>query len=277
MAMNPIISVYIPTYNRLPLLKRAVESVRRQTLTGFEVLIVDDGSTDGTLSYLEELSSSDDRFIVLDKNGRSKGACSSRNLAIDSAKGVFVTGLDDDDWFHPRRLEFMLRRWDNKFSAITSNYYSVYDVGQRRSSYISRIIRPSDIFYGNFVGNQVFTLRDRILAVGGFDEQLAASQDYDLWIRLINRFGSIYRCKEPLYYMDCSLNRTRISNSSARDRGTEQMLLKYGKLMSPQQLAIRNRIRSDWISLPLKKKIIKSLSFGPRFFFERMRAKIGFG
>ena len=275
--MKPKISIYLPTYNRLSLLKRAVESLKNQTFAKFEVLIVDDGSTDGTLHYLQELSSSDSRFIVVEKKGRARGACVSRNLAIESARGVFITGLDDDDWFHPRRLEYFLQRWDGRFSAIASNHYSICDDRQQRNSYSNRIIRSEDIFYGNFVGNQVFTLRDRILAVGGFDEQLTASQDYDLWIRLITTFGPIFRYREPLYYMDCSLSRVRISNSAARDRGTEQILIKYGGLMSSQQLAIRDRIRSGWISLPLGMKIIKSFSFGSRFYWERIRAKLGLG
>ena len=275
--VKPVISVYLPTYNRLSLLKRAVESLKIQTFTKFEVLIVDDGSTDGTLYYLDELSLSDRRFVVVEKKGRARGACGSRNLAIESARGVFVTGLDDDDWFHQKRLEYLLQRWDDKFSAITSNHYSVFEARQQRNSYSNRVIRSNDIFYGNLVGNQIFTLRDRILAVGGFDEQLAASQDYDLWIRLITTFGPIYRCRQPLYYMDCSLNRVRISNSPARDRGTEQILIKYGGVMSSQQIAIRNRIRSGWITLPLPIKIIKSFNFGPRFFWERVRAKLGLG
>lgn len=272
--MNPDVSVYIPTYNRMPLLKRALESLRKQTFEKFEALIVDDGSSDGTLGYLEDLSSSDDRFIVVEKKGQPRGACISRNIAVASARGTYVTGLDDDDWFHPKRLEFLLQRWDGGYSAITTNHYSVEGHRNRRSSFVSRSINLSDMLLGNLVGNQVFTLRERILSVGGFDEQLAASQDYDLWIRLIDKYGPVRRYSRPLYFMDCSPGRVRISTSAARDHGTDQIIRKYGEVMTDQQLAIRSRVRSDWQSLPIRKKLIKSLRFGPRFYIERVRARL---
>ena len=90
--MEPLISVYIPTYNRLELLKRAVQSVQNQTYKNFEIIIVDDNSSDGTQDFLVGLAKVDSRirYFFKDKNS---GACVSRNIAINLAQGELITGL----------------------------------------------------------------------------------------------------------------------------------------------------------------------------------------
>lgn len=100
---NPLVTVYIPTFNRVELLKRAVESVRQQTYQNLEIIIVDDCSNDNTHGYLEEITKRDSRirYFIKEKNS---GACVSRNIAIDNAKGEFITGLDDDDYFLKNRI-----------------------------------------------------------------------------------------------------------------------------------------------------------------------------
>lgn len=93
----PLVSVYIPTYNRLNLLKRAVNSVLAQDYLNIELLIVDDGSKDGTADYLKRLSLLDERVKFL-LNEKNYGACICRNKAIDISSGELITGLDDDDY-----------------------------------------------------------------------------------------------------------------------------------------------------------------------------------
>ena len=92
---QPLVSVWIPTYNRLPLLKRAVESVKKQTYKNIEIFIVDNGSTDGTVEYLKQLAGENEniRFHSFAKN---EGACRARNYAIQHSQGEYATGLDDD-------------------------------------------------------------------------------------------------------------------------------------------------------------------------------------
>ena len=99
---KPLITVYIPTHNRSILLKRAVDSVLRQTYENFEIIICDDGSSDNTADYLVDLASRDHRVKFI-RNNEPKGACFSRNRCIELAKGEFITGLDDDDEFVENR------------------------------------------------------------------------------------------------------------------------------------------------------------------------------
>ncbi|HBM8534493.1 TPA: glycosyltransferase family 2 protein, partial [Escherichia coli] len=109
--MKELVTVYIPTFNRVELLKRAVNSVLRQTYKNIEVIIVDDASTDGTHNYLELISRKDNRVKYFIKQERS-GACISRNIAIQNATGKYITGLDDDDYFLDTRIEDFVRQWE---------------------------------------------------------------------------------------------------------------------------------------------------------------------
>ena len=110
--MNPpTVSVIIPTYNRAALLPRALDSVLAQTFTDWEIVLVDDGSTDATpqlaASYAERLR---ERFIYLPQENR--GCCTARNRGIDACSGRFVAFLDSDDEFAPTKLERQLALFD---------------------------------------------------------------------------------------------------------------------------------------------------------------------
>ena len=90
---SPLVSIYIPTYNRLDILKRAIRSVLDQSYAKLELIVVDDCSTDSTNEYLEDLSKRDFRLVHL-RNSDNQGACVSRNRAIEYARGEFITGLE---------------------------------------------------------------------------------------------------------------------------------------------------------------------------------------
>jgi glycosyltransferase involved in cell wall biosynthesis len=275
--MLPKISVYLTTYNRLPLLKRAVASLKAQSFKQFEVIIVDDGSQDGSKDFISKLTKEDKRFVSFAKTGNHRGACSSRNQAIKASRSELITGLDDDDWFHPHRLDYLYRNWNPMYSCMSTNWYNAKDAVLRRSSLIARRVNLEDILYGNYLGSQVLTLRSRVLGVGGFDERLEASQDYDLWIRLIEKYGPALRLRKSLYYMDASNARQRISNTISRDNGTKQFIEKYANIMTSCQLASRLRLVSSSGRDPLPKRILDLGALGPRYAVEAIRRRLLLG
>ena len=110
--MNPTISIIIPVYNQEKYLSRCLDSVFAQTFTDFEVICVNDHSTDSTAEILKEYSEKDSRIVAFENP--DKGVCSARNFGIDNAKGEYIGFVDSDDFIQPQMYEFLYR-------AITEN------------------------------------------------------------------------------------------------------------------------------------------------------------
>ncbi len=232
MNSKPLVSAIITTKNRADLLPRAIESVLKQTYQNLEIIVVDDGSSDQTPAVIAEYQK--ENVIILIRNEKSVGACRARNQGIERAQGEFVAGLDDDDQWHPERISILLQSYDDSFACITSN-------DRRITSNRSVIWRKKkqitldDLLYSNSVGNQVLAKKQRILDVGGFDESLRAAQDYDLWIRLCEKFGPIKVVQKPLQNIYNETSADRISNPKSQLHGYLSVYKKHKSKMSRDQ------------------------------------------
>lgn len=202
---DPLVTVYIPTYNRVELLERAVNSVLEQTYKHIEIIVVDDNSNDNTHEYLKYISSKDSRIRYFIKEENS-GACVSRNIGILNAKGDFITGLDDDDYFRNDRLELFLNKW-NKKSKKTKILYSLYarknPNGSIRSiKTINKInlknkIKMNDLLYFFYTGNQIFTTTE-LMRSNLFDPKMPAWQDFECFYRFLKN----KKCFAELVYAE---------------------------------------------------------------------------
>lgn len=209
---QPLVSAILTTHNRAELLPRALDSVLVQTYENMEVVVVDDGSDDDTPEVIEQYSQ---EFPIKSiRIEESVGACRARNKGIEQASGIFVAGLDDDDKWHEDRIKELVVAYSEEYACVTSDTIMVYPkkeaVWKKK-----KVIDLETLLYTNQVGNQVMVRRDRLLEVGGFDPNLAAAQDYDLWIRLSKKYGPIRNVQKPLQtiYMDHSQD--RITDQSA--------------------------------------------------------------
>lgn len=210
----PLISVYIPTHNRLQLLKRAIKSVQAQTYPNIEILVCDDASTDGTDNYILEIMNSDSRIKYL-KNTIPEGACAARNRGIFEANGIFITGLDDDDEFTPDRLNFLFNNWNNEYSFICCNFIDVYSHKNSKKFYPDSNFLGDyrDLLFENKCSNQVFTLTERLQGVSGFDVRAKRLQDWDTWLRLSYKYGKFKRFGDVKYIMHHDTTVPRVSNA----------------------------------------------------------------
>jgi glycosyltransferase involved in cell wall biosynthesis len=229
--MNNLVSIYIPTKNRIGLLQRAIGSVLAQTYRPIELIIVSDGSTDGTCDYVRALRA--DIEIKLIHNEQSAGACAARNQALELARGEFVTGLDDDDMFLPHRIARFVSEWQRRehnqehFSCLFDR--RIIDQGQQvMLCNLDSMVTLAQIVSENAIGNQVFTTRQRMLAAGGFDTAMPAWQDWEMWVRLLQRDGPAYNIGANSYVMDVSHEFERITLKSA-DKIKQAARLFYGK------------------------------------------------
>ncbi|MDP1613829.1 MAG: glycosyltransferase [Sulfuritalea sp.] len=193
---GPLVSVYIPTRNRVELLTRAVRSVLRQDYGPIEILVVDDSSEDGTGQRVAELAAEcmPGKHVVYFRQPAPAGASAARNRALAAAQGELVTGLDDDDHFLSDRVSRLVAAFDPaRCSFVFDGYVRETHLAggrtRRTAIHLDRPARLLALLKRNIVGNQVLTLTSRLRDVGGFDERLPAWQDYDLWIRMVKAFG----------------------------------------------------------------------------------------
>ncbi|MBN8133420.1 glycosyltransferase [Vibrio vulnificus] len=210
----PKVSVYIPTYNRSELLKRAVISVFKQSYKYIEVVVCSDNSSDDTEEVISSLKQVyGDRLTYL-KNTENQGACYTRNRAIGACSGDYVTGLDDDDYFEKDRISKLVRYSIENPNAIVFTGKKVFLNGKLKSyRYNKKFIKYSELLKENTVGNQVFAPRSYFLSVNGFDNNLPAWQDYDLWLRMAKKYGRIDYLNDCSYIMDISHEHERISTN----------------------------------------------------------------
>ena len=113
----PLVTVYIPTRNRLELLLRAIQSCLAQSFADFEIIVVDDASDQSIRGQIAAIADLDPRIKVMQLDV-PQGACAARNLAISHATGKYLTGLDDDDEFMPQRLQQLLDSRYQQFGAV---------------------------------------------------------------------------------------------------------------------------------------------------------------
>ncbi len=186
--MKPEVSVIIPTYNRCAMVAEAVASVMAQRRVAFELIIVDDGSTDGTIERLRKRFA--DGFIAAADASR-RGPAAARNHGVAIARAEFVAFLDSDDLWMPDKLERQLAFMrQHPGCAIAQTQELWLRKGRRVNPGRRHRKRPGDLFVDSLrtcliSPSAVMMRRDLFDAVGGFDERLAACEDYDLWLRLL--------------------------------------------------------------------------------------------
>lgn len=193
-----MITAYIITHNRCDLLKKAILSVLNQTKAVSELIIIDDSSTDDTETVIASFKEGSAVPIVYYKFSVNVGSCLARNKAIELAKYEFIAGLDDDDEWTSNRMEKLSSEYDTDLSFVTSRNRIISPKNKRHTTYSPKLVCLKDILSLNYTGNQLFTETYKLRAINGFDESLKSAQDYDLNLRLIERFGCAKVLKEPL-------------------------------------------------------------------------------
>lgn len=192
------VSVIIPTYNRGWTIGEAVDSVLAQDYRDFELIIVDDGSTDNTPEVLDAY-----RGTIKVFRQENKGVSAARNRGIAEASGRFIAFLDSDDLWLPQKLSRQVEFFNTTPDALICQTEEVWIRSGVRVNPKKRHQKPSGmIFEPSLVlclvsPSAVMIRRSLLEIVGNFDETLPACEDYDLWLRISCRFP-VYRIDTPL-------------------------------------------------------------------------------
>jgi glycosyltransferase involved in cell wall biosynthesis len=183
--MVPLVSVIIPTYNRAGLVLEAVASVAAQTFRDFEILVVDDGSTDATPEVLASLEG-----VRVLRHACRRGVAAARNLGAVEALGEWLAFLDSDDLWLPEKLAWQMAYLADQPGLLLCQTDETWvRGGVRVNKPVSHRKVAGNIFLLSLqrcmVSPSAVVLHRRLLSDhGGFDEKLPAAEDYDLWLRL---------------------------------------------------------------------------------------------
>lgn len=185
---DSLVSIIIPTHNRVISLERAIASCLAQTYTNLEILVVDDASTPPAVESISELYRNHAQ-ITWSQNEANRGAPFSRNVGLQKSKGDFICFLDDDDELYPdkiaRQVEYLADTNDTVFGVthdVQDERFGEKMIIQNRQNHPS--YRSFLRGFANTGTEAVLYKRACLLEVGGFDETLPSSQEYDLLIRL---------------------------------------------------------------------------------------------
>lgn len=197
----PVVTVVIPTYNRAHLVGRALRSALNQTFGSFEVVVVDDASSDDTVQVLESHADPRIRVMRLEQN---RGGAAARNVGIEAARAPWVAFLDSDDEWLPGMLEALVaRRRDASDPGVSAVYCSCWQQreGFAREAPTMQMPGDGDIFDRMLVlgrrplsMSQCMIRRSALIEVGGFDVSLPSGQDVDIWLRIAaagHRFAAV--------------------------------------------------------------------------------------
>ena len=243
--MSPAVSVIIPTYNRSALLRKTIQSVLNQTFQDYEIIVVNNSSTDNTVEMIESLK--DSRISVL---GIENGGviAKSRNLGLRSAQGKYIAFLDDDDMWVPEKLEKQVDYLDKhpQYHLIYSEVWRIDENDIRHELMrINRTIKEGnlaiELLKGNFIPQLTVMMRRELLDTLGFfneDPGFRTIEDYEYWLKMSfdHKIGFI---GEPL-----GLYRV---HSSGASKGTGEAML--------TQKVLRGVIKKN-PDTPYKEKII---------------------
>ena len=196
---SPLVSVVMPVYNAQATMRRSIESVLRQSHDDLELILIDDGSKDGSPSIMDEYAGKDPRVIAIHQaNG---GVAAARNRGLRAARGSHVAFLDSDDWWTPDKLSVQLAHMRRSGARVC---YTAYQRVAEDGRVLGTVVPPVSVDYAgmlhsNRIGN-LTGIYARSLGEAAF--QKTGHEDYVFWLDRVRRAGHAERVPEtrPLAY-----------------------------------------------------------------------------
>lgn len=231
--MNPVVSVIIPNYNSEFYIEKAIRSVLEQSLKDFELLVIDDCSTDSSLEIIQKIaeSHSNIKLIALPQNA---GVARARNVGLENAKGKYIVFMDSDDLMMGDRLKDTVEIFeeDQEINMVFGSYIAIDEAGEflNRELFFPDYLNNDNILLHELKRNYLWTglgaIRREIAEKYRFDETLPSSEDYDYFLKLVYDGYQYYFHPKPIIQY-----RIHNNNSSAKMnkslKATQIILDKY--------------------------------------------------
>jgi glycosyltransferase involved in cell wall biosynthesis len=267
----PSVSIIVPTFNRAHLLGRAIQSLLNQTYQNFEVIVVDDCSSDNTEKLVKSFRDERIRYLRLDKH---EGSWVARNTGIKLARASYIAFQDSDDEWLPRKLERQMKEFEVASPNLGVVYSSYWLINKGEKTYypplIGVITTDGNIHRSllriNFVGTPTAVVKKECLdKVGGF-EKLPRLQEWDLWLRVSAQY-EFKHIDEPLvnaYTQSDSISCDRAALVVAR----KYVLAKYFNEISKE----RDVLKRHYFEIGTILCFERNVKEGRRYFFKAIRA-----
>jgi GT2 family glycosyltransferase len=218
-AQRPLISIIMPVYNGEKFIQEAIESVFAQTVHDFELIVVDDGSTDATLAILETYA---DRLTILRQ--QNSGHAAARNAAVRISRGQWIAMIDADDLWHADKLAQQLAVAGDAQVIYTAAFNFEDSSRVDTTTFADGNCHNGDVFdhllLDNFITHSsILMKRDAFLQAGGYDESLKTTCDWDLWLRMSAAGCRFQGTPAPLtHYRWRATSNSRNHDCTCRDR-----------------------------------------------------------
>lgn len=273
---TPVISIVIPTFNRAGMIHHAIDSVKSQNFEDWELIVVDDASTDTTEAVVKNLIKDDHRIKYL-KQTIKKGGCASRNEGIRNSRGNYIAFLDDDDRWHPEKLKL-------QYNEICTNsdaglIYCGFQYIDFKNNKVIRKVFPfykgdvsSILIRNNIIGSATPLIKKECFILAGlFDVELNSCQDWDMWIRIAQHYKINYVEK---ILADITLHGHQVStNLSSKIESRRIIINKYCHILKNnpailsyhyKKLAVLHALNHSQIQVIIN--LLKAISLYPQNF-----------
>lgn len=244
MSKNALVSVIIPCYNNESYITETIQSVLDQDYATFEILVVNDGSSDKSevviYNIIEQHPTYKIKYLYQDNAGPSK----ARNNGAKLASGKYLLFLDGDDKIHPSYLSKCLEILENNNSInivySDAEYFDALSGHWKLPNYdFERLLHENSIHISAVIRTKIFN------EVGGFDPNINFNEDWELWIRMTRYCNSVVKIKEPLFYY-----RKRANHSSLTDSHNNKIIAERSRLyIYTKHYELYRAIDYDFISL----------------------------
>lgn len=191
----PVFSIITPSYNSALYISDTITSVISQSYTDWEMIIVDDFSTDRSLDIIMDYSQQDSRIKII-RHSENSGVAIARNTAIEKAKGRYITFLDSDDQWLPHKLELQLEQFKKGADVVYSSYYRFFEDNTEKLVTVPEIIDYKNLLLGNCIGNLTGAYNADTL--GKFYQKEVGHEDYLMWLSIVKKSGYGVGLQVPL-------------------------------------------------------------------------------
>ena len=259
--MKPLITVYITNHNYQKYISKSITSVLNQNFKNFELIIIDDGSTDNSIKEIEKFTKKNKEIIFIKQ--KKKGLVASNNIAINIARGKYIMRLDADDWLDTNALKIM-------YSAINKNkdiamvfpdYYEVNSEGKIISKFIRHNFKKVNVKDQPAHGACSLIKLEILKKIGGYDQKFVCQDGFYIWMKLILKY-KVFNINKPLFYYRRH-GKSLTTDNKLINKTRSELLEKLNKKKKKKAVAVLafrgSQINKD--SLMMKKLGNKELIF----------------